>query len=242
MSYKQYKEVIFGIIPARKGSKGILNKNIKSLLGRPLIAYTIETALDSKTLNRLIISTDSLKIGKIAQKYGAELPFLRPKELARDNTPMISVLRHAIRFLEQKENFFPDVIILLQPTSPLRKPIHIIKALEEFFKSKADSVVSLCEAEYSPYWMKRLLGNRVVSFIEDRREHTCRQDLPKVYRLNGAIYITKRDIIMKENRILGKDTRAIVMDRDSSIDIDTTLDFKIAELILKDELAKEGLL
>lgn len=228
-----------GIIPARKSSKGIHNKNIKPLLSKPLIVYTIEAALKSKVFDRIVVSTDSFKIKKVSQKYGAEVPFLRPKNLAGDNTPMISVLRHALKFLEQKERFYPDVVVLLQPTSPLRKPIHIKKALEKFLKSKADSVVTICEAEFSPYWMKRLLKDRVIPFIENKkRVYTRRQDLPKVYRLNGAIYIAKRNIIMEENSILGEDTRAIIMNQEDSIDIDTEIDFKLAELILKKRLCK----
>lgn len=237
MNNKQHKEIILGIIPARKSSKGVPNKNIRPLVGKPLIAYSIEAALNSKMFHRVIVSTDSLKIGRIAKEFGAEAPFLRPKHLSGDTTAMISVLKHTIKFLEQNDKFYPDIIVLLQPTSPLRKAVHIRMALEKFFQSKADSLVSMCEVKDSPYWMERMLKGRVIPFLAGKNKcYNRRQDLPKIYRANGAIYITKRDVIMKENSILGKDSRALIMSQEDSIDIDTEIDFQLAELILKKRL------
>lgn len=232
------KNYIVGIIPARGGSKGIKNKNIKLLLGKPLIAYTIEAALESRVFDRVIVSTDSLKIKRVAQRYGAQAPFLRPKHLAKDNAPTIPALRHAIRFLEQKTGFRPDLIVILQPTSPLRKPEHIKEALDKFLSTKSDSVVSVCEERYSPYSMAKLVKNKVQPFLKESSRYTRRQDLPVVYRFNGAVYVTRTDIIMKRDDIVTKNTAAIIMGYEESVDIDTGLDFQLAELLLKKRLYK----
>lgn len=223
------------LIPARGGSKGVSKKNIVPLAGKPLITYTIEAALQSQYRLRVVVSTDDEEIAKIAQSAGAEIPFLRPAALARDETPTFPVVQHALQWLEQHECYQPELVVLLQPTSPLRRAKHIDQALELLLSSKADSVVSLCEAEHSPYWMKKVdAEGRVRPFIKIEEEYTRRQDLPKVYRLNGAIVVTRSEIIMKENRMLGDDTRAYIMKQEDSIDIDTELDFKLAELIIRE--------
>lgn len=226
---------ILALIPARGGSKGIPKKNIRPLAGKPLINYTIEAALQSRYQIRVVVSTDDEEIAKIARAAGAEVPFLRPAELAQDETPTFPVVQHALQWLEQHEAYQPKLVVLLQPTSPLRRPEHIDRALELILSSEADSVVSLCEAEHSPYWMKKVdAEGRVSPFISIEEEYTRRQDLPKVYRLNGAIFVTRSEVIMRKNRLLGDDTRAYIMEQDDSIDIDTELDFKLAELLIKE--------
>lgn len=225
---------VVGLITARGGSKSIPHKNIKLLAGRPLIAWTLEAALQSRSLDRIIVSTDDEEIAKISERRGAEVPFLRPAELAEDTTPTLPVLQHAVSWLESAKQPVPEVIVTLQPTSPLRRPEHIAQAVTLLLETGADSVVSVCLAEHNPHWMKRLEGDRVYPFFKDTLHDSRRQDLPPVYRPNGAIYVTRYPVLMKENRILGEDTRAVVMDAESSIDIDTWLDFKIAELILKE--------
>ena len=142
---------IVGVIPARSGSKGIPNKNIKPLAGRPLIYYTIQAGLESRLLNRLLVSTDSPEIEDIAKGYGAEVPFLRPAELAQDDTPRLPVVQHAARYLEKTEGYKPDIMVTLQPTSPLRRAEHIDAAIDMLISTKADRVLSVCEAEHSPY-------------------------------------------------------------------------------------------
>lgn len=225
---------ILSIITARGGSKGIPRKNIKMLAGKPLIAWTIEAALQSHVLNRVIVSTDDEEIAEISKKWKAEVPFLRPCDLAKDDSPTLPVLQHALSWLRSSEGYIPEVIVTLQPTSPLRRAEHIDQAIALLQKTRADSMVSVCLTEHSPYWMKRLEEDRVFPFLDGKKEYQRRQDLPPVYRINGAIYATRYEILMKENRILGEDTRALVMDRESSIDIDTPLDFKMAELILRE--------
>jgi N-acylneuraminate cytidylyltransferase/CMP-N,N'-diacetyllegionaminic acid synthase len=228
------KSSCLAIIPARGGSKGIPRKNILSLLGKPLIAYTIEAARKACLIGRVLVSTDDPEIAAVATQFGAEVPFLRPPELARDETPTLPVLQHLLSQLKTTENYEPEIIVLLQPTSPLRRVGDIDKAVTLLQQTSADSVVSLCVAEHSPYWMNRLESDRVLPFLENVPEYARRQDLPPVYRINGAVYATRRRILMEQNRLLGEDTRGIVMDAESSVDVDTPLDLKIAMLILQE--------
>jgi CMP-N,N'-diacetyllegionaminic acid synthase len=222
------------IIPARGGSKGLPRKNLLPLLGKPLIAYTIEAARAARSLQRIVVSTESPEIAEIAWQYGAEVPFLRPAELAQDETPTLPVLQHVLNELKATGGYEPEVIVLLQPTSPLRRAEDIDNAVSLLQQTGADSVVSLCVAEHHPAWMKRLEDDRVLPFLENAPEYTRRQEMPPVHRLNGAIYVTRRPILMEQNRILGQDTRGLIIDANSSVDIDTPLDLKIAALILQE--------
>ncbi|MGB0002035.1 MAG: acylneuraminate cytidylyltransferase family protein [Candidatus Acidiferrales bacterium] len=222
------------IIPARGGSKGLPRKNILALGGKPLIAHTIEAARTAHSIQRIMVSTESPEIAQIARQYGAEVPFLRPPELAQDETPTLPVLQHVLTQLKASEGTEPEIIALLQPTSPLRRAEDIDRAVIILEQTRADSVVSLCAAEHHPAWMKRVEQGRVLPFLENAPEYTRRQDLPPVYRLNGAIYIIRRRVLLEENRILGRDTRALVMDAESSVDIDTPLDLKLAALIIRE--------
>lgn len=228
-SGKRYN--IAGIIPARAGSKAVPKKNIRELAGKPLIAYTIEQALKSKKLSRVIVSTDSKEIAKIAKTYGAEVPFLRPSNLAKDTIPSRPVLEHAINYLEKKENYKVDIVVMLQPTSPLRKASDIDAGIQKLIKTRADSVTSICKTEYPPYWVKTLRGDKLTPFVKSKKDYdqVVRQQLPKTYKLNGALYVTWRDVLSKQKKILGKDTRAILMDSIRSLDIDDELDFLVAE-------------
>jgi CMP-N,N'-diacetyllegionaminic acid synthase len=205
-----------GIITARGASKGIPRKNIAMLPGRPLLAYSIEEANKSKTLERVIISTDDDEIAAIAKDCGAEVPFQRPQELAADDTPTLIVVQHAARWLEHNEGMKIHIVAALQRTSPLRRTHHIDAAVRKLLDTRADSVVSVCLVRRSPYWMKQLKGDRVFPFLPEAVEYTCRQDLPPVYRLNGAVYVMRRDVLMEKRRLSGQDTRAIAMDPESS--------------------------
>jgi len=222
------------IVPARGGSKGLPRKNIQPLLDKPLIAYTIEAARKASMIGRVLVSTDNPEIAAVAAQFGAEIPFLRPPELARDETPTLPVLQQVLTQLKSSENYEPEIIVLLQPTSPLRRAGDIDRAVTLLQQTGADSVVSLCAAEHNPYWMNRLEGDRVLPFLQNVPEYSRRQDLPPVFRINGAVYATRHRILMEQNRLLGEDTRGIVMDAESSVDIDTPLDLKIAMLILQE--------
>lgn len=229
---------VLGVIPARCGSKGIPRKNIKDLAGKPLIYYTIKAALSSRSLNRTLVSTDSSEIADIAEAYGAEVLFLRPAELAQDDTPRLPVVRHAVRYLEQTEGYKADIIVTLQPTSPLRRSEHIDAAVEMLASTEADSVVSVCKAEHSPYWMRRVVeGGRLIPILPESEQYTRRQDLPVAYRINGAVYAETYSAVFDETKRAKTDIRALVMEKQDSIDIDEESDFRVAEMQL---LARTG--
>jgi CMP-N-acetylneuraminic acid synthetase len=232
------KEKIVAVIPARGGSKGIPRKNLNTVLGKPLIAYTIEAALKAQTLAKVIISTDDEQIRAVSQDYGAEVPFLRPSHLATDTAPGISVLQHAIMYLAEQEAYLTDIVVCLQPTSPLRSAEDIDTAVKLCLDSGADSVVSLCQAKHHPYWMKKIVDGRVHPLMNEIENHyTRRQDLPPVYRLNGALYVIRRKVLLEENSVLGEHTLAYIMPEERSIDIDTPSDLKFAELLIKERVA-----
>ena len=227
---------VLGIIVARGGSKGLPQKNIRLLGGRPLIAHTIDAALQAQLLDRAVVSTDDHQIAEIAQQHGAETPFLRPPELARDDTMAHPVLVHAVRWLEEREGYRPDYAMMLQPTSPLRTAQDIDNCIALAHEKDADAVVSLCEPKHHPYWTKQLTEDgRVLSFIALDRAYDRRQDLPPAYALNGAIYLVKRDILVDRLTFYTDRTYAYIMPVERSLDIDTRLDFDLAEMILKGE-------
>ena len=156
---------IIAIIPARGGSKGVPRKNIKLLNGKPLISYSIRAALKSKFIDRVIVSTDDKEIAEIAKRYKAEVPYLRPAELAQDTSPTLPVLQHAVKYLEEKENYKTDLIVLLQPTTPLILASDIDSAIKQLIKTKTNSCVSICEISERPEWMYIFKGNKIKQFL-----------------------------------------------------------------------------
>ena len=225
---------IIAIIPARGGSKGIPRKNIRLLAGTPLIAHTIEAALKSEYLNRIIVSTDDEKIAELAREYGAEVPFMRPKELAEDDVPAIPyVLRHAVEELKRSEGFDVDIIVMLQPTSPLRGTNYINLAIEKLINTKCDWVATVSEANPHPFRMRRMKEDKLEPLFKDENIWAQRQDFPPIYHLNGAVYVTRKEVIMEKEVFQNKDWRGIVMKEEDAIDIDTLIDFLVAESILK---------
>lgn len=223
------------IIPARGGSKGVLRKNIRQLAGKPLIAWTIETALACPSLTRVIVSTDDQEIAEIARQYGAEVPLLRPAELAQDDTPDLPVYQHALSWLAEHECYRPDIVVWLRPTVPLRTVQDVEAALQQLIETGADCVRSVCPAKHHPYWMKRLNGDRLVPFVEgiDVARYYQRQLLPPVYRLNGAVDVTWCRTVMEKGLLYSGDVRGYVMPAGRSIDLDSELDFALAELLLQ---------
>lgn len=192
---------IVAIIPARGGSKGVPRKNIREIAGKPLIAWTIETALLCEMLDRVIVSTEDEEIAKIANQCGAGVPFLRPLDIAQDNTPDLPVYQHALSWLNEHEKYCPDIIVWLRPTAPLRIVEDIEGAIKLLTETKADCVRTVCKAEHHPYWMKQLNGNRLLHFlegIEETKKYYRRQLLPPVYRLNGAVDVTWRETVMEK--------------------------------------------
>lgn len=227
---------IIALIPARGGSKGLPRKNILLFAGKPLIAWTIEQALASNYLDRVIVSTDDNEIADVSKSYGADVPFIRPKELATDDAKAIDVISHTIDYLLKHDGPF-DILLLLQPTSPLRTSQDIENAIALLFAKKAKAVVSVCEAKHHPYWSNTLPEDGCMKdFIRLDILNKNRQELPIFYRLNGAIYLTYCDYLKKDSGFFGDRTYAYIMPPERSIDIDTKVDFRLAE-ILKEETA-----
>lgn len=229
-----YKNKTFlAVIPARGGSKRLPMKNLLNLLGKPLIVWSIESAINSKYLDKVVVSTDDLKIADISKKAGAIVPFIRPSELATDTASTIDVILHLLNFIElNKENY--DYIVLLQPTSPLRNSSDIDNAIMFCIEKDADSIISVCETVHSPLWANTLPSDLSMrDFLKPDIVNKRSQDLPIYYRLNGAIYIVKTELIKKEKTFFTQsNSYAFIMPKERSIDIDTELDFLIAETII----------
>ena len=228
--YNKHKKVI-AIIPARSGSKGIQRKNIRLLAGKPLIAYSIEAALKSKYIDRVVVSTEDEEIAEISKKYGAEV-IERPQELAKDKSPTIDTIYHAFNVLE-KENYSPDVVVLLQPTSPLRTAVDIDNAIKLFLDGKCESVVSVCEMEHPPYWSLKTEEGYLKPLFDAKYFRIRRQDLEKAYMPNGAIFVSTLQILYKYKSFYCEKIIPYVMLAERSVDIDTEMDFLLAELLVK---------
>jgi CMP-N,N'-diacetyllegionaminic acid synthase len=232
---------IVGIIPARGGSVGVPLKNIKDLNGKPLIEYTIKAALDSKALDRVIVSTDHKGIAEVSIKCGAEVPFVRPADISED-VDTEYVLQHAINFMEE-EGYKVDAVVLLQPTSPFRKA-ETIKKCVDLYKSEisADSVVSINNVEgFRPEWMMTISDNGEISPYASPFKYegksvirlAARQSFPDLYRMNGSVWVTSRDLLMKHNLVVGPNAFAVVTEEIEAVDIDTPVDFMISESLMK---------
>lgn len=223
---------ILAVVPARGGSKGLPGKNIKELAGKPLIAWSIEAGRQSRYVDALTISTDSSEIARIARLWGGDVPFLRPAELATDEAKGIDAILHAVRWHREQGEVF-DLILVLQPTSPLRTVGDIDGAVELFFEKNACTVVSVCPADHHPWWANTLPedGN-MKAFLRPELQNTNRQMLPVFYRLNGAIYLADIPFLEKNRSFIMDGTFAFTMASESSVDIDTTLDFRLAECLL----------
>lgn len=225
---------LLAIIPARGGSKGLPGKNIKKLCGKPLIVWSIEQAKCCSNIDRIIVSTDDEVIAEVAKKNGAEVPFVRPSELANDLARTIDVIFHAVDWLKKHENFRPEYILLLQPTSPLRSKEDILGTIRMSMDKNARAVVSLCETSHHPWWSNSLPENgNMKDFLRPDILNKRRQDLPIFYRLNGAIYLAETDYLHQCNGFLGPHTFAYEMPINRSIDVDSDVDFNLAKLLLK---------
>lgn len=222
-------KTFLAIIPARGGSKRLPRKNMLELAGKPLVAWCIEAALHSNYIDNVIVSSDDDEILSISTMFGAET-IKRPDCLAGDMATTFDTIKHTI---DHSTNY--DYIILLQPTSPLRKTNHIDEAIELLIAKKADAVISVCEMEHSPLWSNTLSEDGDMSnFIRDEIKNKRSQDLEKYYRLNGAIYISKTSRLLEEKSFMLKDNIfAYIMARESSIDIDTLTDFRVAEYFME---------
>jgi CMP-N-acetylneuraminic acid synthetase len=232
---------VLAVIPARGGSKGVSRKNIRLVCGKPLIAYTIETALAARHLfHRIVVSTDDEEIADISRQYGAEVPFLRPAELAGDTVPMVPVLQHAVRFVEQNDNIQLDWVCLLQPTEPFRTAEDLKETLRLGLAGGCDSIISVVQVFAThPKLMKRIKDNQLLHYCETlkEKEGTRRQDYkPDAYMRNGAIYLTRRDVLMKRNSIWGEVIRPYVMPQERSVSVDSKLDLRLVEILMQEKL------
>ena len=229
---------IMGLITARGGSKSIPKKNTKDLAGRPMIAWTIAAAREAQLLDRVIVSTDSPEIADICRAWGAEAPFLRPAELAGDDSPHVDVLLHALDWMNRHQDYRPEYLLLLQPTSPLRTGRDIDAAVALGLDRDADGVVGVCEAATHPYLVKSITGDgRLIDFIKPPEGYLRRQDLPPVHAINGAIYLVKSSIIKERRTWFTEKTHAYVMPPERSLDVDTPWDFHLVELVLNERRA-----
>jgi len=222
------KSSVIAIIPARGGSRGVPRKNIKELAGKPLIAYTIEAALQSGVIDRVIVSTEDNEIAAIAGEYGAEV-VVRPADLATDEAPTEPALLHVVKYLEETENYKADIIVLLQATSPMRRGKHIKEALHQFLENDCDSLLSVCPS-HAFLWKTDADGANSINY--DFRHRPRRQDAGPQYRENGAIYITDYEILVNEHNRLGGKIGLYVMKEEDSLEIDSAFDFWLCEQVL----------
>lgn len=237
------KEKILALIPARGGSKGVPRKNIRSVGGKPLIAYSIESALAAgNDFYRILVSTDDPEIAEISKKYGAEVPFLRPQDLGGDRIAMLPVIKHAVQFVENQDQVKIDWVFLMQPTAPFRTKEDIHNAIQLANEGGCDSVISVVQVfAVHPILMKRIENNQLLPFCIEEKEGTRRQDYePSAFMRNGAIYLTKRNILMDKNSIWGETIRPYVMPEQRSLNIDSEMDLKLVDLIMSENLRKEN--
>jgi CMP-N-acetylneuraminic acid synthetase len=231
------QDQIIAIIPARGGSKGLSRKNIRPLCNKPLVAWTIEQALNCKYFDVTIVSTDDEEIAEISQSYNAEVPFLRPKELALDTSPTFDTIKHAITWFEERDDFF-DLVVLLEPTSPLRRKNDLNDALEIFMKKYeiADSLVSLGEVHMEkPYLLKNVENGFVTSFVSKEESYHQRQQLPTAYFPYGVIYLSKRDTLIRSGSFYQKRTIPFFIERWQNYEVDDLYDLICIESIFKQQ-------
>ena len=233
---------ILGLIPARGGSKGVPKKNIKLLGGKPLIEYSIKTALGIPLIDTLVVSTDDKEIADISEELGAFVPGLRPKSLATDESPTIDTVIYVLNQLKSRGLSF-DAIILLQPTSPFRTSVSIQYSIEKFIKNKYDSLFSVLKvpSHFNPYWVYASSADETLSLaVEQESIISRRQDLPNCYIRSGDIYIVKSEIVLSEKSLYGKSIGYYLMDKDLHVNIDTNEDWLRAEAILNERINGKG--
>jgi len=224
---------VLAIIPARSGSKGILNKNIRKLGKKPLIAHTIESAKESSKINKIVVSTDSPKIAKLANKFGAETPFLRPKKLSFDKSAPIDYVIHALNFLKINQNYFPEIVLILQPTTPIREKGIIDKSINKLQKTNTTSVISVTKIKQHPFLTFNLTNKNFLKPLNANFEnHFQRQQYPDYFYPTGGIYTFWSSNIKKYNSIYGPRISPLLITPEDSEQIDTPFDFFISEMRL----------
>lgn len=227
---------VLGIIPARGGSKGVPRKNLRRLAGKPLLQYTAEAALASTGLSRIILTTEDAEIAEAGRQCGIEVPFLRPESLARDDTPMLPVIRHAVQTIENTGERY-DAICLLQPTNPLRKPEDIDNCIRLLEEQEADSVVSMLPVpvEFNPHWVWFSDSDGYLRIATgEEMPIPRRQELPAAWHREGSVYVTRRDILVERNTFYGTRMVGYMMDPEKTVNIDTMEDWTRAEKMIEE--------
>ncbi|MBL7033062.1 MAG: acylneuraminate cytidylyltransferase family protein [Candidatus Delongbacteria bacterium] len=222
---------IWAVIPARGGSRGIPDKNLRQLNGKSLLAHTLQSAQIYGGFERILVSTDSLRIRQEAEQWGGAVPFMRPAALAQDDTPTLPVVLHLLEQFPEQE--LPEALCMLQVTSPLRRVEHIARAVRLLEQNTADAIVSVSTVRQHPYWMKKVSNNFLVPLMTEGKSHR-RQDLPPAWFLNGALYLVRTEHLLRFHTVIADRTLPLIMDAEDSIDIDTELDFKLAELLMQE--------
>lgn len=226
---------VLGLIPARGGSQGIPRKNVRLLAGRPLVAYTAEAALAARSLDRVVLSTEADEIAAVGRECGLEVPFRRPAELAQDETPMLPVVRHALRTLEAAGDHY-DAVCLLQPTNPLRRAEDVDTGVALLETSGADAVVSVVPvpAEYNPHWVYfRDDRGRLRLATGEAEPISRRQELPPAWHRDGSVYVTRRRVLMERNSLFGDHLVGLPLDPERCLNLDTPDDWQRAEALLR---------
>lgn len=228
------KNSILTIIPARANSKRIPEKNIRNFLGKPLIYYSIKQAQACNFIDRIIVDTDSPKIAKIALKFGAEVPQLRPKKLARDNSKVVDSILYMLQQLKNKENYSPDYIMILQTTSPLREIKDIEDSWKMMLETRADTILTVCQTHPRFYYLDA--DNKLILMNGLEKNSTNIQAWRPGYKLNGCfVYIIKTSALIREKNIITKNTRALICPNWRSVDLDTFEDWALAEYLYKNK-------
>ncbi|MBV9578798.1 MAG: acylneuraminate cytidylyltransferase family protein [Chloroflexi bacterium] len=229
---------VLAVVPARGGSKGVPRKNLQLLGGRPLVAHAVDVGRQAKLVSRVLCSTDDPEIARVAREAGAEVPFLRPSELAQDTTEDWPVFVHALDWLEEHANWVPEVIVNLRPTSPLRTARHVDDAIGLLLQTGTDSVKAICLARQHPHKMWLLQDNAEIQpflqtpFRASRGPDVPRAELQDVYWQNGVVDVTRHAVIREQKVMIGRRVAGLVTELDESIDIDTPLDLALAELLM----------
>jgi CMP-N-acetylneuraminic acid synthetase len=232
---------VVALITARGGSKGIPGKNLKLLGGRPLVAWSVAAACASRWVSRVLVSTDDPAIAEVAGEAGAEVPFLRPPALARDDSSHISVVLHTLDWLRDQEQITPDYLLLLQPTAPFRTGEDLDGAITLGRERNADAVVSVCEARTHPWLVKSVHPDGTIEdFIPRTLAYERRQDFPPAYMLNGALYLNRPASLRATGTFRPPGTLAYIMPVERSVDLDTLVDWELAELLLAKRKANHG--
>jgi CMP-N-acetylneuraminic acid synthetase len=229
---------VLAVVPARGGSKGIPRKNLQLLGGKPLVAHAVATGLAARLVDRVVCTTDDSEIAEVARAAGAEVPFLRPAELARDSSEDWPVFMHALEWLDRQDGYRPDLIVNLRPTSPLRTPRHVDDAIRLLLETGADSVKAVCLARQHPHkmWLRQADG-RIEPYLKtplrlSRGPDVPRAELDDIYWQNGVVDVTRRQVILEQRVMIGRMVAGLVTELADSIDIDTPLDLALAEIVL----------